>query len=198
VPRKSKTTNADPEIEAKLRRLAELEEEKAMRDQDTTDDVKLDTYVEVMSLCPYTLTLHTQALGRGDRFEFRKFGEIKRIIYGDLVKVLENYRSFLESGYFYILNPKVVRRHGLDDIYKNILDRDMIMKIVDCDPKSAVKFYEKATKAQKEMIKVMLINRINNGTADLNVVSSISLVAGEDLAKIAGESKQLGEQTIAQ
>ncbi len=198
MPRKSKTNNANPnEVETMRQRLAELEEEKRLRDQDT-DDVKLDTYVEVMSLCPYTLTLHTQALGRGDRFEFRKFGEVKRIIYGDLVKVLENYRSFLESGYFYILNQKIVRRHGLDEIYKNILDRDMIMKIVDCDPKSAVKFYEKATKAQKEMIKVMLINRINNGTADLNVVSSISLVAGEDLAKIAGESKQLGEQTIAQ
>jgi hypothetical protein len=73
----------------------------------------------------------------------------------------------------------------------------MITKIVDCDPKLAVKFYEKATKAQKEFVKVMLINKIKDGTADLNVVSGISLLAGEDLAALANESKQLDKQSVS-
>ena len=74
--------------------------------------IQLDDYIQVMSLCNYTLNLSTEGLGRGKKFTFTKFGEIKRIMYKDLVDILEAQSSFLEKGLFYLLNKDVIRKIG--------------------------------------------------------------------------------------
>lgn len=182
-------------------KLAVLEQEKReleskLEEQDLSSGIPLDAYIEVMSLVPFKLNLSTERLGRGRQFSFSRFGEVKRILYNDLASIFENYRSFMEQGYFYILNPKVIRKHGLDDVYEKILSKEMIDKILSFDPKSAVKLYEHASEAQREIIDGMLVKKIKDGETseiDFNVIAQISKIGGTDIAKVAQESKELDE-----
>jgi hypothetical protein len=187
-------------------KLAKLENEKAelerkLREQDENTGIPLDAYIEVMSLVPYKLNLSTEKLGQGRQFSFSKFGEIKRILYNDLASIFENYRSFMEMGFFYILNPKVIRKHGLDDVYEHILNKEMIEKVLNFDSKSAVKLYESASSSQQEVIDGMLITKIKNNDAkdiDFNIIAQITKIGGRDIAKIAQETKDLEAGDIPQ
>ena len=156
--------------------------------------IPLDAYIEVMSLVPFKLNLSTERLGKGRQFSFSRYGEIKRILYNDLASIFENYRTFMEQGYFYILNPKVVRKHGLDDIYEKILTKENIDNILTFDPKSAVKLYESASESQREIIDGMLIKIVKDNEisdVDFNVISQVSKIGGSDILKIAQEMKDL-------
>ena len=181
-------------------KLEKLERENAELKQGVVGEdemIRLDSYIEVMSLFPGTLSLSTEPLGQGRRFKFTKFGETKRMLYNDLASVMEGYRRFMEEGVFYILNDRVVRKHGLNDIYERILTKEQIEKIIQCDPKVAVKFYEQATVSQREVVNGMLIKELKDGNPDLNVISQISKIADLDLVKIARDSKRLEEIPVA-
>jgi len=182
--------------QAMLDKLEALEREnEQLRNSIVGDDemIRLDSYVEIMSLIPWKLNLSTEKNGRGRTFSFSSFGETKRILYNDLASVFENYRTFMEQGYFYILNPKVIRKHGLDDVYSKILNKEMIEKVLACDPNVAVKLYTSATNAQKATIESMLVKKLKDepDNVDLNIISQISKIADKDLIKLADEAKQL-------
>ncbi len=187
--------------ETLLEKFAKLEKENAELKKGIVGDddevVRLDSYITVMSLFPGTLSLSTESLGKGKKYTFRKFGETKRMLYNDFASVIEHYSRFLEEGYFYILDKRIIRKHGFDDIYEKILTKEQIEQIVQCDPKVAVKFYEQATKSQREFVNSMLINEIKNGNPDLNVIGKISKIADIDFLKIAKDSKELEELPVS-
>src|SRR5258706_3975775 len=183
------TTKVEETLVEKLARI-ELENEK-LRNQEEDLEFRLDSYIEVMSLYPGKLNLSTEPSGKGKRFSFNDFGEVKRILYNDLASVMENYRSFMEKGYFYILNERIIRKHGLNDMYANILSKSMIEKILNCDSKLAVKLYQSATPAQRENIDSMLVQEMKVNELDLNIISQISKISGTDLSKLAEEAKAL-------
>lgn len=180
-------------------KLAYLEQEKKelerrLEEQEQNSGIPLDAYIEVMSLVPFKLNLSTEKLGRGRQFSFSRFAEIKRILYNDLASILENYRSFMEQGYFYILNSKVIRKHGLDDLYSGILNKEMLEKILNFDTTSAIKLYESANESQREIIDGMLVKKIKDepeDSVDFNIIAQISKIGGRDLVKIAREMKEL-------
>src|SRR5512137_2575663 len=125
------------ELDALKARLAELEQstdsvepKKEQSKEAKRDKVLLDDYVPVISLLPYRLNLATKEGGQGDIKKFTKFGEVKNILYKDLVDIIEINRSFMEAGYFYILDPVVIRQHGLDDTYSKILTKEKIEDIL--------------------------------------------------------------------
>jgi hypothetical protein len=189
-----KTSGTKIDAESIMKRLEELEQENAMlRNSPENVAIRLDEYIEIMSLFPGKLNLSTEKLGRGRSFSFSRFGEVKRILYNDLASILENYHSFMEQGYFYILSERVIRKHGLDDTYEKLLNKEMMLKVISCDPKNAVKLYENATPAQKEVINGMIVSELKTGaeTMDLNIVAKISKIADKDLIKLAEEAKQL-------
>ena len=193
----STKANKSASNEEMEKRLEELENENALlRGNENDFGIRLDQYIEIMSLYPGKLNLSTESLGRGRSFSFNSFGEIKRILYNDLASILENYRSFMEGGLFYIMNPKVIRKHGLDDIYAKILNKEMILKIIGTDPKVAVKLYKSTTDQQREIIEGMLVQELKTGDPDLNIIAQISKLADKDLIKIADESKQLDKLPI--
>lgn len=180
--------------ETLIERMEKLERENMELRQGVVGEdemIRLDSYVEVMSLFSGHLLLSTESLGKGRKFKFSKFGEIKRMLYNDLASVMETNQRFMEEGIFYILNERVVRKHGLNDIYEKILNKEQIEKIIQCDPKTAVKFYKQATPSQREVVNGMLIRELKEGTPDLNIISQLSKLADMDLVKIANESKQL-------
>lgn len=166
-------------------------------DNDETN-ISSDTYIKVKSLNPYYLTLTTQEYGKGKKFNFEKFGDVKRILYHDLCDIMEAHPNFLEEGRYIILNRDVVRKHGLDDLYSRILTEDMINKIIyggnDTD---SVNLFKACGDVQRENITMILLNKMtNNEEVDLNLLDRLSRIVdpagdysiskrGEEMKKIA-------------
>jgi len=195
VASKKSLTTEQLEESIKTLEKEKLKLERQLIEQDENTGIALDAYIEVMSLVPFKLNLSTEKLGRGRQFSFSRFGEVKRILYNDLASIFENYRSFMEDGYFYILNQKVIRKHGLDDMYEKILTKEMIENILTFNPDNAVKLYTGASDAQREIIDGMLIKKVKDTDdekkIDFNVISQISKMGGRDIVKIAKEMKDL-------
>lgn len=154
----------------------------------TKEDIRPDEYVEVMSLLPYPLTLTTQPKGGGKAYKFNKLGEKKRILYNDLVDIIEIQQRFLQSGMFYILDKRVIKKHGLDDLYDNILDKEKLERIIECDTMDVLSMFKLATKKQQEIIGDVLTQKIvDNEPIDLNIVSQIEKIGKLSIIKRADE-----------
>ena len=149
-------------------------------EDDDGTNISSDTYIKVMSLTPYYLTLTTQEHGKGKKFNFEKYGDVKRILYHYLCDIMEQHPNFLEEFYYVILNRDVVRKHGLDDLYSTILSKEMIEKILDGTQTSdAVSVIKSASKSQQKMIAQMFIDRRLTGQeVDLNLWDKIERATG--------------------
>ena len=135
------------EVAALKARIAELEN--SATNTVTEAPVRSDEYIRVMSLLPHPLNLSTRDGGQGSVKRFGRFGEIKRILYKDLVDILDTNQRFAEAGYFYILNPEVVRQHGLDDVYEKILTKNKIEEILSMKSVDVAELYSSANDSQK-------------------------------------------------
>jgi len=196
------TVPEEDEITSLRRRLAELEGNAILDKEEEVlveEKIQQDEYISVMSLIPFPLNLTTREGGQGSVKRFTRFGEIKKILFKDLIDILDAHPNFLEAGYFYILHKGFIRQNGLDEIYSKILTKDKIELILNTsNADEAVALYNSATPRQQEIIVQMLIGKVheNSDSVDLNIVDRISRASKKDIAKIAGES--LEEETVAE
>lgn len=181
-------------------RIAELEAQLNKSDEPVAETkIALDDFISVMSLLPYNLNLSTRAGGQGRLVRFTRFGEVKPILYKDLVDIMEANSNFLEAGYFYILNPALIRHHGLGDVYSKILTKEKIEEVLGANSDESLRLYESANAKQQEVIIQSLIDRVVDSPAslNLNMVDKISRASGVDIVKRAEEARQLNE-TVAE
>ena len=193
----------------KLRlRIAELEgrnnEPVEENENDETTDPLLevkfnsDDYIKVMNLLLYNLNLSTKNptdVG-GKTKQFKKFGEIKNILYRDLVDIMDVHPNFVESGYFYIMNPAFVRQQGLDEMYSKILTKANIEEILSTNSDACISLYEASNPKQQEVIITMLVRKMNASPTlvNLNIIDKLSRATGIDIAKRAADTKPLEEE----
>ena len=178
--------------------VKELEDKLAMyesKDADeTTEEISISQtdYIKVMNLLPYQLNLCTRNYGQGKIFKFERFGQIKKIIYSDLTEILEVDARFLEEGAFIILNPKVVRLHGLDDIYSKILTKEKIEKILE-GTDEGIALYSTANEGQQKVIVGLLVDKLikDPTSLDMNMIDKLSRLSGVKIAEKAETSRQL-------
>lgn len=157
--------------------------------------LRADDYINIMSLVPYHLNLATAPFGQGVVKRFIKFGETKRILYSELTSILENHRNFIEEGLFYILDSRVVRQHGLDDIYSRILTKERIEEILEAGEDVSVELFAQTSRKQQEIIVQMLIEKIARGEyVNLNVIDKISRIYQTNIVEAAEERKAFFEQ----
>ena len=186
------------ELKERLEILEQMLSSKASEGSDKSEsDEKLtgDSYIQVLSLTPYTLSLSTLGSGRGKVFKFKKFGQIKGILYSDLVSIIESNQAFLEKGYFYILDKRVVRKHGLDELYETILNKEKLEQVFMCESNSVIELYKAANDRQRNFANQVIVGKLRaDEYLDLNIVSAISRIAGVDLIAKAEEFKELFEQ----
>jgi hypothetical protein len=176
------------ELEAKLALY-----EKNEVDEGSAEIVVLQTdYIKIMSLLPYKLNLATREKGQGKIYKFEKFGQIKKIIYSDLVDILEVNRGFLEAGYFIILSPKVVRLNGLDEIHNKILTKEKIEQIL-AGTDEGLALYSSANERQQKVIVELFVDKLiaDPSSLDLNMVDRLSRLSGVNITQKAEESRQL-------
>ena len=150
-------------------------------------EIKPDDYVEIISLCPHLLNLTTEEKGKGKKFSFNEFGEKKRILYSDLLDVMENhteYTDFLREGYYYINDARVVSKHGLDDVYATNFTKENIEKLLAGQLENAIELFKLASESQKQLIVEMLISKMAGGeTMDLNLISQIEDIADRKITE---------------
>jgi len=203
------TVVKEPTKKELLERLAKLEamilsqqSKEIPAIEDTADpvyenEIRQDEYINVVSLCDMRLTLSTEGYGKGRLFSFAKFGDKKRLLYSDLARILysdlatiiESHSKFLESGYFYILDPRVVRVHGLDDVYEKLMTKEQIEKVLGGGG-DVVEIYKSANPRQQEVMQSILVNKLieNPDSLDLNFIDKISRISGVKLVEKAQES----------
>lgn len=146
----------------------------AFQDEVESIKIQLDDLVSVISLIDYPLNLLPQTGGRA-KHRFENFGQKKPIIYQDILRILEEYPEFHEKGYFYILDERVVKRHGLQDIQNKILDKKKIEDILD-NSKDAFSIFKLATENQQKTIVGMLTRRVFDSpdSVDMNLIEQVS------------------------
>ena len=154
--------------------------------------VQQTDYIKIMSLLPWRLNLCTREKGQGKVYRFEKFGQIKKIIYSDLVDILEVDAGFMEEGAFIVLNPKVVRTHGLDEIYSKILTKEKIEQILDGTDENLALFAN-TNKRQQEIIIDLVIEKLiqNPAGLDLNMIDKLSRLSGVNISERAENSRKL-------
>lgn len=171
-----------------------INREQGIAGQELKTDVTSDDYIKVMSLCPVILNLCTRPYGQGKTFKFREFGEVKRILYGDLVEILETNPTFAEAGLFFILDERVVRRHGLDDTYSRILDKTKMEQVFSGNSVDALNLYKQSNPKQQEVIRDMLIDKLRDDeTFDLNLIGAISKYSKVNLQEMAEAAREFEE-----
>lgn len=173
----------------------QLNEKQPVETQEAFNQNKInqDDYIKVMSLCPYLLNLSTDRNGQGRIYAFYRFGETKRIIYADLVKIVEANRHFLERGYFYILDSRCIKNFGVEDVYENILSKDGIETILEGKSNDVVSLFKSCGASQQELIIDMLIQKMvsDSDSVDLNLIDKISRASGVKIQEKAEAARDL-------
>jgi sulfur transfer complex TusBCD TusB component (DsrH family) len=172
-----------------------LKQEDDMDEDNEEIVISGDKYIKVMSLTPYLLTLTTQEYGRGKKFNFTAFGEVKRIMYKDLVDIMEQHANFLNDGYFVVLDRNVVRKNGLDDVYSKILTKEKMDKILIGNDSDAVNLFKSCGNVQRRFIINMIHDKmLKDEPVDLNVLDRFSRVVDPtgkySIASIGEEMKE--------
>jgi len=157
--------------------------------------IRPDKYIRVISLCPHILNLSTSKNRNNSKpFRFTHMGQEKRIMYQDLVGIMETNPSFVESGFLYIMNKNVVRRHGLDDAYAEILTKKEIFEVMTGDVDSALGIFNSANERQQENIAEMLETAlVNDENVDMNLIYRVTQITGIDIAGRAENTKNYND-----
>lgn len=159
------------------------------------EKVLLDELISVMSLLNYPLNLSSEKGGQGRTVRFDTFGQVKKIMYGTLIDMMETNSRFMEWGYFFILDPRVIRSHGLQDMYEKILTKDKIEEILS-GSKNGLELYNSCNPEQKNIIIEMVIDKVklDPDSIDLNLVDKLSRLSGVNIAQKAEDSRVRSEQ----
>jgi hypothetical protein len=177
----------------KKKEAGRILEQSIMDDEEEQEiDIRPDKYITVISLFPGELNLSTLPGGKGKVFSFRSFGEKKRILYSNVVDIMESLPSFLEGGYYYIADKKVITKHGLDDIYKTLINKETIELLFtnDITEEDATAIYKSANKNQQETIVNLFVRKLTGGTPlNLNIVNAITRLSGVDISANVAEAK---------
>jgi hypothetical protein len=155
-----------------------------------TEKIDAREYIKVMSLSNIPLNLTTEPLGRGRLFQFEKFGDTKRIMYDDLIKIVYNHPTFTQSGRFLIMNPDVVKEIGYEEEYAKILTKEKIEAILN-NKQDAIDLYKSANAVQKKIIHEILIRKVRDDLTSVDTglivaikrASNIDIIAEAELIK---------------
>lgn len=163
------------------------------------DDVQInpDAYIKVISLSNGVLNLCTEGYGKGKTYIFNTFGEVKRIPYRFLTEIIDSNPGFTQAGSYYIMDKNVIRRHGLEDYYLNILDKSSVERIFSANSNDAFTLYKSSNPRQQEVIRDMLIDKLRDDEDfDMNLVASISKYSKVNLQEKIEDAKILNEEII--
>ena len=196
-------TVVTPNVEALLKKIAELEAKMAEMET-TSDDVEAasdepteppaNKNIKLMSLYYGTLNLATQPNGGGRIVSFNKYGQIRNVLYSTLIDIVNTNRRFSEEGYFYIMDSNAVYHLGLSEFYKDrVIPKSAIDGILDYDASEIPAIVGNLSEAQKDIVEHIVLDKMNKGTADLNKVEVVGKALGCDFSAKLAEMKSFSK-----
>ena len=150
-----------------------------------------DAMIRLQSLTKGELCLNVNG---SVAINFDKYGDIKPVLYSELMNIVNNNRRFAEEGAFYIMDDASVKYLGLSRYYDNILSYDEIESLESYSDDELRTIITKISDFQKDVVSLVLANRIyNDEQVDRNKIEVISKACEIDIAKRAREMKQIAD-----
>ena len=150
-----------------------------------------DAMIRLQSLTKGELCLNVNG---SVAINFDKYGDIKPVLYSELMNIVNNNRRFAEEGAFYIMDDASVKYLGLSRYYDNILSYDEIESLESYSDDELRTIITKISDFQKDVVSLVFANRIyNDEQVDRNKVEVISKACEIDIAKRAREMKQIAD-----
>ena len=162
-----------------------------MKNYDNLRQPRPDAMIRLQSLTKGELCLNVNG---SVAINFDKYGDIKPVLYSELMNIVNNNRRFAEEGAFYIMDDASVKDLGLSRYYDNILSYDEIESLESYSDDELRTIVPKISDFQKDVVSLVFANRIyNDEQVDRNKIEVISKACEIDIAKRAREMKQIAD-----
>lgn len=150
-----------------------------------------DAMIRLQSLTKGELCLNVNG---SVAINFDKYGDIKPVLYSELMNIVNNNRLFAEEGAFYIMDDASVKYLGLSRYYDSILSYDEIEQLESYSDEELKTIIPKVSDFQKDVISLVFASRMyNDEPVDRNKVEVISKACEIDIAKRAREMKEIAD-----
>lgn len=180
-----------PKAEQPVNTVQKQEVVVARKNYDNLRQPRPDAMIRLQSLTKGELCLNVNG---SVAINFDKYGDIKPVLYSELMNIVNNNRLFAEEGAFYIMDDASVKYLGLSRYYDNILSYDEIESLESYPDDELRTIVPKISDFQKDVVSLVLANRIyNNEQVDRNKVEVISKACEIDIAKRAREMKEIAD-----
>lgn len=137
--------------------------------------------IRVRSLFCGTLNL---VYGDNRFVTFNKYGDENRILYRDLIQIINMNHKFADEGYFEIEDKSAVHFLGMEHIYRRIMTYNDIENICSYSNEKATELIENASDYQKNVVATRIARKIVNGeSVDYNKVNLINKLCSVDINK---------------
>lgn len=152
-------------------------------------EISMNSYIKVMSLYKGGMTLFVTPNGKSYRFS--EFGEIVPILYSDLTGILSTHPTFARKGYFFILDPEVVKQSALEKYYTRILDKDNIENFLEKDNEEIKEIFGLITPYMQNLILEIISERVASGEyVNRDKLHVIKEITGKDIEQTAKALKE--------
>lgn len=160
-------------------KIIEEEKNEESESYEIFEQPKSDELIKICSLTHGELNLNLD--GR-IAISFRKYGDIKPVLYSQLVNIVNENRSFAECGDFYIMDKRAVYHLGLFEYYKRIYPLEVLNNIENYDNSKIEKILSNMCRAQKESVIINIARKLyNEENINQNSVKFIENILNVDI-----------------
>lgn len=149
---------------------------------------------ELIKIC--SLTHGELNLGLDGRIaiSFRKYGDIKPVLYSKLVNIVNENRSFAEYGDFYIMDERAVYHLGLSEYYKKIYPIEVLNNIENYDREKIEEILSNMCKPQRETVVINIAQKMyDNEEINQNSVKIIENILNIDIHEMVKTMREIDE-----
>lgn len=155
------------------------------------DQPKSDELIRLCSLTHGELNLNLD--GR-PAISFRKYGDIKPVLYSKLVNVVNENRGFAECGDFYIMDERAVYHLGLSEYYKKIYPLEVLNNIETYSEDKIKDILSRMCRTQKETVVINIAQKMyDNASINQNSVKVIENSLGIDIHDMVKTMREIDE-----
>ena len=145
--------------------------------------------IRVRSLFNGTLNL---VYGDNRYVTFNKYGDENRVLYRDLIQIVNMNHKFAEEGYFEIEDVNAVHYLGMEYAYRNLVKYNDIESIFSYSDEKVKNLIQNASDYQKGLIANRIARQIVDGkNVDYNKVNLINELCSVDINKRAASIRSL-------
>ena len=185
------TNLATPKVEQPVIATQKQEVVITKKNYDNLRQPRPDAMIRLQSLTKGELCLNVNG---SVAINFDKYGDIKPVLYSELMNIVNNNRLFAEEGAFYIMDDASVKYLGLSRYYDSILSYDEIEQLESYSDEELRTIIPKISDFQKDVISLVFAGRMyNDEPVDRNKVEVISKACEIDIAKRAREMKEIAD-----